>query len=40
MHGLGTCFFALFCFCEGLQPIFGFDLPPRNLGVNDKASNA
>ena len=38
---LVPCFFALFCFYEGLQPIFdssvsGFDLPPRQLGVMTK----
>ena len=26
----------MFCFFEGLQPIFGFDLPPRQLGVMTK----
>ena len=41
LAALGPCFFALFCFFEGLQPIFGFgvsvfDLPPRQLGVMTK----
>ena len=40
-YELVPCFFALFCFYEGLQPIFGssvssFDLPPRQLGVMTK----
>ena len=41
LAALGPCLFALFCFNEGLQPIFGssvsgFDLPPRQLGVMTK----
>ena len=36
-YGLAACFFALCCFFEGLQPIFGFDLPPRQPWCNDEA---
>jgi len=42
LAALVSCFFALFCFHEGLQPIFdssvsGFDRPPRKPWCNDEA---
>ena len=33
-YGLAACFFALFCFYEGLQPIFGSSVPLVLISLN------